>query len=243
MASIANNTLLRTMKVSEHFCRNAPLSGVGGDPTEPAMSMGDWVRNFILSPPFAWRWNRGSTTITTVAGTQDYNKTLTDFGWMEKASCDDGANTGTSIVELEIKLNLSEDNAKSQPRFIAARLDDDNNVISFRLLPNPDAVYTINVAYQKACPTFANLSDTWGPIPDYLSHIYSMGFLGRAYEYFDDPRYSFTFQMFLRQLLAANEGLTESQKNIFMSEFLDGLRQQQGQGINTQFTKQGRSGF
>lgn len=239
----ATNTLLRTLTVSQHFCRNAPLTGIGGDPTEPAMSIGDWVRNFMLQPPFAWRWNRANTTLSVVAGTQDYAKALADFGWIEKATINDGKASVGSIVELEIQVNLGEDLSSSGPRYIAARLDDDAGNITFRLHPMPEATYTVNIAYQKASPIFAALSDTWSPLPDYLSNIYSMGFLSKAYEYFDDPRYGFTFQMFLRQLVSASEGLTESQKNIFLAQFLDTAREQQGVGLKAQTAHQGRGGL
>jgi len=230
--------------VSQHFCRNAPLTGVGGDPTEPAMSIGDWVRNFILQPPFAWRWNRATTTIAvTQAAGQDYSVALSNFGWLESATINDGRGAPDSIQQMEVQLNLSEDLSGSGPRFIAARLDDDSGNITFRLHPSPEANYTVIVTYQKASPTFAALADTWAPIPDYMSNIYSLGFLAKAYEYFDDPRFGFTFQMFLRQLVSASEGLDESKKNIFMSMFLDGAAQQQVTGMRSQMGNQSRGGF
>lgn len=244
MPSTASNTLLRTMTVAQNICRNAPLSGVGGNPIEPAASIGDWVRNFILSPPFAWRWNRVTTAVSvTAAAGQDYSVAISNFGWLESATLNDGTGSSTSITSLEIKLNLPEDNAPSLPRFLSARLDDDAGNITFRLHPKPDANYTLTLSYQKASPTFVTLNDTWSPLPDYMSHTYSMGFLARAYEYFDDPRFIPTFQMFLRQLLSFNEGLSESQKNIFLSDFLDSFRQQSGTGINVQLAKQARSGL
>lgn len=240
MATI--NTLLRTLTVSQHFCRNAPLTGVGGDPTEPAMSIGDWVRNFMLQPPFAWRWNRATTTISATTGQQDYSVALANFGWLESATVNDLQAKPNSITSMEVQLNLDEDLSGSGPRYIAARLDDDAGNITFRVHPVPEANCSVIATYQKASPTFATLSDTWAPLPDYMSNIYSMGFLAKAYEYFDDPRYAFTFQMFLRQLLAASEGLDESQKNIFISQFIDTARDQRVSGMRSQMGHQGRGG-
>lgn len=230
------------MAVTQNFMKGAPLSGVNGNPLEPALSLADFTRQFVLAPPFAWRWNRTTTTITTVSGTQDYQVTLTDFGWLEKASVNDNAGNPTSVIEIENKLSLSEDGSTSIPRYISARLDDDAGKITFRLLPKPDAVYTVSVTYQKASPIFANLTDTWSPIPDYLRSVYEYGFRAFAYEYFDDPRFAFTFQMFLRQLLAASEGLDETSKNAFLAQFVDLSKQQQGL-MTGQIGRQGRGGY
>lgn len=237
----SNNTLLRTTTVTQHFLKNAPLTGIGGDPTEPAFSIGDWVRGFMLAPPFAWRWNRGITTINVTANIQDYVKAISNFGWLEQATCNDNLNTNSSITSMEIRLNPFEDGAPSRPRYIAARLDDDVGNITFRVFPIPDTTYTINLSYQLAAPLFQTIGDTWTPIPDYLSHIYSLGFRAKAYEYWDDPRFTFDFQMFLRQLLASSEGLTDTQKNIFLEEFLISSRQQQGL-MSNQLSRQGRGG-
>lgn len=65
-------TLTRTISLASLGIGQRPLTGVGGFTNEPAFSFGDWVRNFILSPPFAWRWNRNVTEFTTVIGVKDY---------------------------------------------------------------------------------------------------------------------------------------------------------------------------
>lgn len=239
----SNNSLLRSIEVCQNFLKNIPLTGVGGNPLEPAASIGDYTRNFMLCPPFAWRWNRATTTFNTVEGTQDYSANLPNFGWLEKASTNDNLGLTGSIVELENKLNMSEDKSQDRPRYIGARLDDDAGSITFRLLPAPDAVYTVTISYQLASPSFTNLSDTWSPIPDYLSNIYNMGFRAFAYEYFEDPRYAFAFQMFLRQLVASNEGLTDTQRSIYLSEFLNMAREQASVGVKTQLNQQSIRGY
>src|SRR5690349_4557334 len=144
----SSNTLLRSISVTQNFLKNAPLTGIGGNPLEPAASIGDYTRQFILSAPFGWRWNRVSTTFNTIIGTQDYVKTLADFGWLESASTNDNLGSAGSIVAMQNRLNESEDSSQSRPRYIAARLDDDTGGITFRLLPTPDAVYKVTITYQ-----------------------------------------------------------------------------------------------
>jgi hypothetical protein len=236
----ALNTLLRVTKVTENIIRNAPLTGIGGNPLEPALSIGDWVRQFCLQPPFAWRWNRAVVSFPTLNdGTQDYPQNLPNFGWLESST----VNNGTTIYTAETVLSLGEDSSGSRPRFVSARLDDDAGNITFRVHPSPDAVYTIISTYQKACPTFSSLSDTWAPLPDYMYNIYAQGFLAKAYEYIDDTRAIPAYQLFLRSLLSVSEGLSESQKRAFASDFLNSTRQEQSVSLSGQLGKQARSGL
>lgn len=231
-------TLGRTVNYASAVIRQAPLVGIGGQPYEPATSMGDWVRQFILSPPFAWRWNRKNGSFTTVQGTQDYLQTTPNFGWLEKASINDG----TNVFELEVQLNVSEESTQNQPTYISPRLDDDTGNVTFRLFPVPDKVYTVNYAFQNAAPSFTSLADTWSPVPDYMYYLIQQGFLAKVYEYWDDVRFFPSLQLFMRQVVSASEGLTESQKNIFLGQFMDTQRQQQAAMGGSQLGRQGRSG-
>lgn len=235
-------TLLVSINSASTFLKNLILKGVGGNPLEPALSIGDWTRNFILSAPFAWRWNRTTTTFNTVAGQQDYVKNLTNFGWLESATVNDNLGNTQSIKGLQVRLNESEDGSESTPMYISAQYDDNAGNITFRLIPVPDKAYTVVVTYQKASPNFTSLSDTWSPIPDYMSGVYNLFLRAFAYEYFDDPRFAVTFQQAIKQLLSYSEGLTETQRSIFLQDFLILARQQQEVGIKTQLALQNRSG-
>lgn len=227
--------------MAQNFLRNAPLTGIGGSPLEPAISLGDYCRQFILQAPFAWRWNRNTTTFNTVAGTQDYAKSLPTFGWLESATRNDNAGTLQSVASMEVRLNVPEDKAAGPPMYVAPRLDDGVGNITFRVIPIPDAVYTITVTYQNAAPTFTNLTDTWAPMPDYMSNIYDEGFTAFCYEYFDDPRFAFAFQRFLQQLVSASEGLNDTQKSIMLEQYLLNTKQEQSV-MQSQFGRQNRSG-
>lgn len=233
------NTLQRILGVSQLYIRNAPLTFPNlTAPNDLVFLAGDWVRQFILSPPFAWRWNRMTPNFVTVAGQQDYSINSPNFGWLEKATIDDGNGI---ITELQIKLNLGEDTVQNQPVFIAARLDDNAGNITFRLMPAPDTTYTVRLTAQAAPPNFATLADSWGPIPDYLSYLYLQGFLAKTYEYFADERFGSSMQLFVKQLVAANDGLDETQVNIFLGTSLDTRRQENTRLENAQLGTRGRS--
>jgi hypothetical protein len=231
----STNTIGRTINVAQNFVRNAPLTFSGTN--DPAFTIGDWVRQFMLSPPFAWRWNRATATFTTVAGQQDYEEPLGQFGWLEKATVTDSTN---AVHELEVVLNLSEETQQNLPTRIAARLDDGNGNITFRLMPPPDRIYVVTLTYQLACPLFKTTADTWAPIPDYFSNLYNSGFMAKTYEYINDSRYGAMLTTFLRQVIAANGALTDSQVNIFLADQVNSATTQQSVVQNTQMGRQGR---
>ena len=281
-----------------------------------AYSIGDEIRQFILSPPFVWRWNRGQVApIVCKPGTTDYTVNIPDFGWVERAwilypysitgnilqiynsmnilsisiasgvvtvlvdgnpidfgfyigqtisiqqvvdSTFDafqtlvisglgpntitysqigptGSSTGgivfnistiatptvtstgpLSTKELTINQTLAQESVLGQPGYISVIGDDNNGNITFRLMPSPDQPYTLSIIYQKASPTFESTIDTWNPIPDYLSYLYTKGFEAKAYEYKGDERFAFAWQEFLKMVLSASDGLTETQKNIYL---------------------------
>jgi hypothetical protein len=246
----STNTLQRTINVAQNFVRNAPLTFSGTN--DPALTIADWVRQFILGPPFAWRWNRQTATFTTTAPTtnsttgavtvyQDYEESIEQFGWLEKATVTDNTTVSAPVVhELEVVLNLGEETLQNLPTRIAARLDDGNGNITFRLMPPPDKVYTVTLTYQAAAPLFQNLSDTWAPIPDYFSNLYNTGFMAKAYEYLNDGRFAPMLTTFLRQVIAANGGLTDTQANFFLFDQTNIANTQQSMLQGAQMGRQGR---
>jgi len=236
-------TLERTVIHVQRFIRNAPLTTINDG--DPAFLSADWVRQFILAPPFAWRWNRAYVSpVTCAIGVSDYLVNLPDFGWLEKAWLNFPMvnNQPGHSVELKVELVVAGDNLNNQPTTITANLDDDNGNITFRLFPPPDTPYTLNIIYQKAAPKFSAMSQTWNPVPDYLSYLYTQGFKALAYEWFDDERYPFTMQQFLRQVVAANDGLTETEKSLFLAERF--IVQNEGQNMmaTSQLARSARAG-
>lgn len=217
--------LSRSINLAQQFVRNAPLSFVTGN-NDPAFSNADWVRQFLLGPPFAWRWNRATVDITCIVGVSDYLTAITDFGWIEKAIIIDPEN-GNQSFELEVEMNLSEETVPNQPSQVSPQFDDGEGNITFRVSPAPISPYVLRLTYQKAAGVFSLATQTWSPIPDYLSYLYNQGFLAKNLEYINDQRYVTAMQLFLQQAVSANNGLTETQMNIFLTERMNSQRQQQ----------------
>lgn len=218
--------LSRTIGLASQFVRNAPLTFTSPSTNDPAFSNADWVRQFILSPPFAWRWNRAVVEFTCTIGTADYTESVPTFGWIEKAVILDPDN-GNQSTELEVDLNLAEETVPNLPTKISAQSDDGEGNITFRLFPAPDKAYVVRVTYQKAASIFTAASDTWSPIPDYLSYLYNQGFLAKTLDYINDPRFPNAMQLFLSQVVAANQGLSETERNIFLGDRLNTQRESQ----------------
>ena len=230
--------LERTILICQQFLRLAPLTFPTNPNNDPAFYCADWTMQMILSPPFAWRWNRTSATVvvptfTTIIGQTDYSVALPNFGWIEKATAYD-PNNANSAYELQVGLNTAVEPLNNQPTRIVAQLDDGSGNITFRLFPAPDAVYNVIVESQNAAQLFTNAGQTWDPLPDYFSGLYTTGMLAKTFEYANDPRWVPEMQMFLQNLAAAAENLDSTQKNLWLADKLNSLRQ-------TQMVQQGRA--
>jgi len=144
-----------------------------------------------------------------------------------------GGDTGTATVgtttEITETVNiLGTGTELAAPSKIAPQIDNNAGVITFRLLPIPDRVYTVEVIFQKRIPSLMNAtSSTWAPIPDHYEYIYQWGFLALMLAYSGDARWSSYNQKFVGALLGAAEGLSEEQKNIFQSAWLNTITEQQ----------------
>lgn len=189
--------------------------GALGTNNEPAITNANLIKQTILSAPFAWRWNRAVKTFTTTAGQQDYPIAVSDFGYMEKAN----VTLSGDVKELSIKNCLALDSKQGRPENIAAQLDDNNGNITFRLMKVPDNTYTVTITYQKKATLFSALTDLWSPIPDEFSFIFQRGFLALYLLFTDDPKFQIENAKFVAALLGASEGLDETQKNIFLTNW------------------------
>ena len=223
--------LQRTIQRSQQYARLEPLLFAANTYNDPAFSNADWVMQTILAPPFAWRWNRtvkGTPSVpafTTVVGQSDYKVSLPNFGWLEKAVEYDPT-SGYAAAELQVQLLLGEDTLPNQTSRIAAQYDDGQGNITFRIFPAADKIYNVVLEYQNAASLFTSTAQTWAPIPDYLSYLYNEGFDAKNFEYLNDPRFQTSMQLFMTDLAANSEGLTESQKNLWLSDRLNSIRQQ-----------------
>jgi hypothetical protein len=223
--------LSRTIARSSQFARLEPLTFASNTNNDPAFSNADWVKQTILAPPFGWRWNRAikgtpsAPAFVTVAGTSDYSVALSDFGWLEKAVLYD-PNSGYNPTELQVELLKGEDTLPNIPQRIAAQMDDGNGNITFRIFPTPDQVYNVVLVYQKAATLFTSTTQTWAPIPDYMSYVFNTGMDYRTFEYLGDSRSQTSGQLFFQSLAQMSEGLSESQRNLWLQDKLNSIRQQ-----------------
>ena len=222
--------LVRTIARSSQYARLEPLLFAANTYNDPAFSNADWVRQTILAPPFAWRWNRtikgspSAPAFSTVIGTSDYTVSLPTFGWLEKAVLYD-PKSGYVATELQVELVKGEDTNPSTPQRIAAQGDDGEGNITFRIFPAPDEIYNVVLIFQNAAQLFTAPTQTWSPIPDYLSYIFNEGFDAKTFEYLNDPRFQISLQLFYQELAEASEGLSQSQRNLWLSDKLNTLRQ------------------
>jgi len=222
--------LARTIARSQQFIRLSPLTFTENTANDPAFSNADWVMQTILAPPFAWRWNRASgynpqtPTFTTAIGQSDYQVSLPNFGWLEKAVAYDPAD-GFKAYELQVALVLANETVANQPARISTQYDNGSGMQTFRIFPAPDKVYNVVLEFQNAAPLFVIETQTWAPIPDFMSYIYNSGFDYKSYEYMNDPRQQAAGQIFFTSLANAAEGLTESQRNLWLADKLNSIRE------------------
>jgi hypothetical protein len=222
--------LQRTINRSSQYARLEPLLFAANAANDPAFSNADWVMQTILAPPFAWRWNRTSggspsaPTFTTTIGVTDYEVNLPNFGWLEKATLYDPT-SGYAALELQVELIKAEETLALQPQRIATQYDDGEGNITFRLFGSPDQVYNVVIEYQNAAQLFTFPTQTWAPIPDYMSFVYNEGMDYKTFEYLADPRMQTSGQLFYQSLAQMSQGLLDSQKNLWLSDKLATLRQ------------------
>lgn len=235
--------LSRTIGLAQNFVRNAPLTL--GTANDPALSNADWVLQFMLAAPFAWPWNRQNGTFNCIAdpATQDYKVSLANFGYLERASIQDLDESNNPTKELTVNLSLTEEGRIGQPERISPIYDDGDGNITFRLFPTPDKAYKVTFDYQGAAGLFTTTTQTWAPVPDRLSYLFNQGFLAKSYEYLGDDRFAVAMQLFLRQVIAANQGLDETQINLFLQDRLNTARETQENLGNAQSGRQGRGAF
>ena len=303
MASKTINTIQGTLNWASAFILNRPSIGVSGTYQEPALTIANLIMSTVLSPPFAWQWNRAITTFMTVAGTSDYSVAIPDFGWLEKATRTNNS-LNPPIVELQISHLLAAAGRQNPPFKIAILSDDNAGNITFRLLSVPDTVYTITLTYQKApilatslygaslgsitsiaaasgttavytasggftggtanglannylfitgatsavnnglylCTAsaattitlqnpmavlqsgaggFAAAATTWAPLPDKYNFLYERGMKAHLNGMYDASTYLAELQLFFRQLVGCSEGLSDTDKAIFLNDRLE----------------------
>jgi hypothetical protein len=218
---------------------NAVQSALGfwiptvGTSNEPALTAANETQQVMLSPPFRWPWNRNSFTFNTVAGTQDYTQSVTDFGYMETATFQYPSSGKIFSLNVKNTTPLGESVDQQQPNTLGVQLNTVGTSVKLRFLGVPDKVYTVVVWYQKFIALMSTLATTWTP-PDYMSYIYNRGFLARLYEARNDMRAQQEKISFAAALIATCEGLTDTEINIFLAQYLANPRALESLQLKTQ---------
>ena len=236
-------TIAQTLAWVYAFIQGRPTQGVGGFPSEPGLTSANFVMATALSAPFNWEWNRSEATFNVLVGQSDYPVSVQSFGYLEKAQITTGQTAPNPVNrELEITRILAQDQQNNPPQKIAIAFDDNNGNITFRLFPTPDTAQTITLTYQRApvvFPSSTNLSTaTWAPIPDKLAFIYEEGMLAMMEGMYNAQLYFNGMEMFYRRLVGCAEGLTDTEKALFLEERMRELRTQEA---NISGVRQGRA--
>jgi len=176
--------------------------------------------------------------VLTAQTTQDYTVAAPAFSHIEHASVLDLGATNKWWA-LQVKDNLGMDSVLARPSFLSPHTEDGNGNVTFRVMPAPSKNYPVDVHVQLAAPLITSINQTWSPMPDYMRYIYSWGFLSLIWAFADDNRFQIANQKFTSGLLARAEGITEEDRNIFLSnwEGLTGRQNMQtSQGIQARQT-------
>lgn len=151
------------------------------------------------------------------------------------------------IKPLEIKWgSQGEATEQDRPTFISTQQSDESGTtFTFRLLPVPEQTYQVNLTFQLA-PTFFSavipaqgLSQTWG-IPDQLQYIYTYFFMFFMMDYFEDARAARYRQLAVAALLARQAGLSETDRNLFLGNWLPLLKEEESATLDNQQGVQAR---
>lgn len=229
-------TIQNTINWASSFIEQQPMTVNG---MEPALSSANLVMQAMLNPPFAWPWNRGQINFTAVS--QDtVVASLNNFGFLEGGSAT--PSSGGSPFPLSVVNMMQNDASGNRPNYVSALLDDGAGNITFRLVPSPDQNYVVNLIYQKKAPFLQSLGYTWSPVPDEKRHIFQWGFLSLMSLLGNDARFNEYNQKFIINILAAQGGLQEMERNVWLGNWTRVISQLQATDMGTRQRFKAREG-
>ena len=212
---------------------------------QPALDAANLVKQTMLGPPFKWPWNRVPFSLpiptadffgNVITPVQDYWLQATDFGFLEQVWLVDSQG---NVKEVTIKPTLAAESAIQRPQSVAVENQQDDGIV-LRLNSIPDNAYTLSGFYQKAPNPMTSLAASWAPIPDNLGYIYDWGFLAMVGMITKDARQPMFAQKFVSHLLGTQDGLSATQRNIFIGDWLALMNEQQRVQLSTQQGVQAR---
>jgi hypothetical protein len=152
------------------------------------------------------------------------------FGWIETASVFDSPKWWTVSPKIDLTLDAS----IARPQWISAQSDDGSGNMVFRLMPVPNGNYPVAITIQESVDLFSSIFQTWAPVPDNYSSIYDWGFLAIMFLFSDDPRFQLANQKFITQILGMNQGLDQSEINVFLNNWSEVTGQPMANAIRMQ---------
>lgn len=235
-------TVQQTLTWLQAFVLQRPTFTVNGATNEPALTSANKILASMVAAPFRWNWNRAQilTAFTTIPGTSDYTLSVPNFGYLEKATLFLAGRTPDTTFELEVFPILASDTNQNEPAKISAVIDDGAGNITFRLLPVPDNAYIGSLTIQKSPTLLTSLSQTWSPVPDKYAHIYEQAMVAHMQGMYNTQAYFSGMELFFRMLVAAAEGMTESEKALFLEDSLRDLQARSAAALSPQYGKQAR---
>lgn len=210
-----------------------------GTNNEPALSAANMVQQVMTSPPFRFPWNRNTFNLTLTAGTQDYTQNVTDFGYLELATGQYPTTNKSFPLAIKNNTPIGESIDQQQPTTISVMLNTVGTSVKLRFLGVPDKAYTATAWYQKFAPLMTDPTSFW-IVPDYMSYIYNRGLLAHLYEARGDMRAQQEKVAFAAALLSTAEGLTDTEVNLFLAQYLANPRSMESLQLKTQQGVQAR---
>jgi hypothetical protein len=186
---------------------------------EPALTAANLVLGTILSPPFKWAFNRGTTSVAIDAahGT-DYPLTIVDFGFLDTQWLTD---QNGKVFELKGATSHAKEAGIGRPTSVAPQYDDDAGTITLRFNSMPDGPYSAYFDYQKAIALMNSAASLWGVVPDRFMYVYNQGFLAMMSLLVNDARFPIFNQLFISRLLGAQDGLSDQEREIFIGNWMN----------------------
>jgi hypothetical protein len=156
-------SLQQSINFASTFIEYSPLTaGIG---FEPANGIASEIKNTIMNPLLTWGWNRAEdSSLSTVAGTQDYTVNLTDFGFLEKVSLTDPTGAVFEMADVQNTFSLGKADAtvpkRARPNAVCVLLVTYGTSVRLRFMGIPDVVYNVTLTYQKLVNLFTPFSIT-----------------------------------------------------------------------------------
>jgi hypothetical protein len=214
---------------------------IGGN--DPALTAANLTKQIILGAPFRWPWNRAETTVTLIVGQQDYPLAVSDVGMIEKVVLYNPSPVGSTMKTTPISIVdvLTQDQSSQRPASGVLLTESATGVQTFRFNVTPDLAYVATIVYQRRPVLMTSLAATWAPIPDALAYIYDFGYLAHLSILTRDGRMSAFRQSFTSHLLGVQDGITATERNVFLGNWLDVQGAGQRAAMSEQMGTQARS--